>query len=54
VVLEDGDVRCPQEAVERVTEPEADADRSAEAKVLIGLNVMEQYLGRVVVARNAE
>jgi hypothetical protein len=37
-----------------VTEPEADADRSAEAKALIGLNVTEQYLGRVVAARNAE
>jgi hypothetical protein len=37
-----------------VTEPEADADRSTEAKVLIGLNVTEQYLGHVVAARNAE
>ncbi len=37
-----------------VTEPEADADRSAEAKALIGLNVTEQYLGCVVVARNAK
>jgi hypothetical protein len=37
-----------------VTEPEADADRSAEAKALIGLNVTKQYLGRVVAARNTE
>jgi hypothetical protein len=37
-----------------VTEPEADADRSIEAKALIGLNVTEQYLGRVVAARNAK
>jgi hypothetical protein len=37
-----------------VIEPEADVDRSVEVKVLIGLNVTEQYLGRVVVARNAE
>ncbi|CAM6025408.1 unnamed protein product [Sphagnum balticum] len=37
-----------------VIESEADADRSAEAKALIGLNVTEQYLGRVVAARNAE
>jgi hypothetical protein len=37
-----------------VTEPEADADRSVETKVLIRLNVTEQYLGRVVAARNAK
>jgi O6-methylguanine-DNA--protein-cysteine methyltransferase len=37
-----------------VTEPEADVDRSAEAKALIGLNVTEQYLGSVVAARNAK
>jgi hypothetical protein len=37
-----------------VTKPEADADRSVEAKALIGLNVTEQYLGRVVAARNAK
>ncbi len=38
----------------RVTEPEVDADRSAVAKALIGLNVTEQYLGHVIAARNAE
>jgi hypothetical protein len=37
-----------------VIEPEANADRSAEAKALIGLNVTEQYLGRVVGVRNVE
>jgi hypothetical protein len=37
-----------------VTEPEANVDRSAKAKALIGLNVTEQYLGRVVAARNAK
>jgi hypothetical protein len=37
-----------------VTKPEVDADRSVEAKALIGLNVTEQYLGRVVAARNAK
>jgi hypothetical protein len=37
-----------------VTKLEADADRSADAKALIGLNVTEQYLGCVVAARNAE
>ncbi len=37
-----------------VTEPEVDTDRFAKAKVLIGLNVTEQYLGHVVAARNAE
>ncbi len=37
-----------------VTEFEANVDRSAEPKALIGLNVTEQYLGRVVAARNAE
>jgi hypothetical protein len=37
-----------------VIEPEADADRSTEAKALIGLNVTEQYLERVIAARNAE
>jgi hypothetical protein len=37
-----------------VTKHEADVDRSVEAKALIGLNVTEQYLGRVVAARNAE
>jgi hypothetical protein len=37
-----------------VIEPKGDADRSVEAKALIGLNVTEQYLGRVVVTRNVE
>jgi hypothetical protein len=37
-----------------VTEHEADTDRSIEAKALIGLNVTEQYLGRVIAARNVE
>jgi hypothetical protein len=37
-----------------VTKPEGDVDRSAEAKALIGLNVMEQYLGCVVATRNVE
>jgi hypothetical protein len=37
-----------------VTKPEVDADRSVEAKAMIGLNVREQYMGRVVAARNVE
>ncbi len=37
-----------------MTELEADTDRSAEAKALIGLNVTKQYLGRVIAARNAK
>ncbi len=37
-----------------VTELEVDVDRSVEAKALIGLNVTEQYMGRVIAARNAE
>lgn len=37
-----------------VTQPDVDADRTAEAKALIGLNVSSQYLGQIVVAKNAK
>ena len=37
-----------------VTDPASDADRSDDAKALIGLNVTEQYLGQILASKNAK